>query len=240
MTDEGPPDTTPAPRKKYVRAVGPRLRVLLLIIFGLVALLAANSVYLSAIAFLEWQKSNPNTTYQNWFYMVMFGTHLGLGLLLVLPVVIFGIFHIRNARNRPNRRAVKVGYTLFVASLLVLITGLLLTRIDIFQFKNLGLKNPHSRSIAYWAHVITPIAAIWLYVLHRLAGPRIKWQVGLRWAMAVGVIVLGMVVLHSAHPRKNQLGSPEGRKYFEPSLARTASGKFIPAQTLMMDGYCFK
>src|SRR5215813_14709266 len=91
-------------RRKYVRAVGPRLRILLLFIFGLVALLAANSLYLSAITFLEWLKSNPDTTYQNWFYMVMFGVHLVLGLLLVLPVVIFGIFHIRNARNRPNRR----------------------------------------------------------------------------------------------------------------------------------------
>src|SRR5215467_9589493 len=237
MSVEGPPEPMPAPRKKYVRAVGPRLRVLLLGIFGLVALLAANSVYLSAITFLEWLKSNPDTTYQNWFYMVMFGAHLGLGLLLILPVVIFGIFHIRNARNRPNRRAVKVGYVLFSASLLVLITGLLLTRLDIFQFKNLGLKNPHFRSIAYWAHVVTPIAAIWLYVLHRLAGPRIKWQVGLRWAAAVGVGVLGMVILHSTHPRKNQIGSRESRKYFEPSLARTASGKFVPAETLMMDSY---
>src|SRR5947199_3398427 len=103
MTAEGPPDMTPAPRKKYVRAVGPRLRVLLLFIFGLVALLAANSVYLSAITFLEWVKSNPNVTYQNWFYMVMFGTHLGLGLLLILPVVIFVIFHIGTSLNRPNR-----------------------------------------------------------------------------------------------------------------------------------------
>src|SRR5438477_5386176 len=209
MIGEELPASTPAPRKKYVRAVGPRLRVLLLIIFGLVAVLAANSLYLSAITFLEWLKSNPNTTYQNWFYMVMFGTHLGLGLLLISPVVVFGIFHIRNARNRPNRRAVKVGYTLFTASLLVLVTGVLLTRIDIFQFKNVGLKNPHFRSVAYWLHVITPLLAIWLYVLHRLAGPRIKWQVGLRWAAAVGGIVLGMVVLHSTHPRKNQDGSPE-------------------------------
>src|SRR5207248_5457214 len=53
-------------------------------------------------------------------------------------------------------------------------------------------------------------------------------------------IVLGMVVLHSTHPRKNQVGSREGRKYFEPSLARSASGKFIPARTLMMDSYCLK
>jgi hypothetical protein len=30
----------------------------------------------------------------------------------------------------------------------------------------------------------------------------------------------------------------EGKKYFEPSLARTASGNFIPARTLMMDNYC--
>src|SRR5215471_15211957 len=111
------PDPAPVTRKRYVRAVGPRLRILLLVIFGLVALLAANSVYLSAISFLEWLKSNPNTTYQNWFYMVMFGAHLGLGLLLILPVVIFGVLHIKNAYNRPNRRAVKVGYTLFAASL---------------------------------------------------------------------------------------------------------------------------
>src|ERR1041384_3077610 len=192
------PENAPAPsKKKYVRAVGPRLRLLLFFIFGLVALLAANSVYLSAITYLEWLKADPNVTYQNWFYMVMFGTHLGLGLLLVLPVIVFGVIHIKNAYDRPNRRAVKVGYLLFATSLIVLITGLLLMRVDVFQFKNLGLKNPHSRTVAYWAHVLTPILAIWLYVLHRLAGPRIKWQAGLRWGAAVAAIVIGMVALHS-------------------------------------------
>lgn len=232
------PETNPAPRKKYVRAVGPRLRLLLYCIFGAVAVLAANSIYLSSISFLEWLRSDPDTTYQNWFYMVMFGTHLLLGLLIILPIVIFGVIHIKNAYNRPNRRAVKVGYLLFAASLVVLITGLLLMRVDIFQFKNLGLKDPRLRSVAYWAHVITPILAVWLYLLHRLAGPRIKWQIGLRWAAAVAVAVLGMVILHSAHPKKNQAGSVEGKKYFLPSMARTASGKFIPARTLMMDNYC--
>jgi tetratricopeptide (TPR) repeat protein len=228
----------PAPRKKYVRAVGPRLRWLLYFIFAAVAILAANSIYLSAITFLEWVKSDPNVTYQNWFYMVMFGAHLVLGLLLVLPVIIFGILHIKNAHNRPNRRAVKVGYILFSTSLVLMFTGLLLTRIDIFQFKNLGLKDPHLRSVAYWAHVITPFLAVWLYVLHRLAGPRIKWQMGLRWGAVVGVAVIGMVLLHSAHPKKNQIGSVEEKKYFLPSMARTASGNFIPARTLMMDNYC--
>src|SRR6266516_1284928 len=136
----------PTPKNRYVRAVGPKLRLLLLFIFGLVAVLAANSVYLGAITFLEWVKAGSNQTYQTWFYMVMFGTHLALGLLLVLPVIIFGILHIRNAHDRPNRRAVKVGYLLFATSLVVLITGLLLTRLDIFQLKNVGLKNPHARN----------------------------------------------------------------------------------------------
>src|SRR5213083_700261 len=118
-TDSATTGGTP-PKRKYVRAIGPKLRVLLLFIFGLVAVLAANSVYLSAITFLEWLKGDPNQTYQNWFYMVMFGTHLVLGLLLVLPVVIFGIIHIKNAHDRPNRRAVKVGYLLFAVSLVLL------------------------------------------------------------------------------------------------------------------------
>src|SRR5215467_15393888 len=117
-------ENNPAPRKRYVRAVGPRLRWLLYFIFAAVAVLAANSIYLSAITFLEWVKSDSNITYQNWFYMVMFGAHLVLGLLLVLPVIIFGALHIKNAHNRPNRRAVKVGYALFAISLVVLITGI--------------------------------------------------------------------------------------------------------------------
>ncbi len=240
MKDTELPSAGSPVKKKYVRAIGPRLRVLLYFIFALVAILAANSVYLSAITFLEWLKTDPNTTYQTWFYMVMFGTHLGLGLLLVLPVVIFGLIHLKNAHDRPNRRAVMIGYLLLITSIVVLVTGLLLTRIDIFQFKNIGLKNPHARSVAYWAHIITPILAIWLYILHRLAGPRIKWRIGVRWGVAIGVVTVGMVLLHSAHPKKNQVGSAEGKKYFEPSLARTASGNFIPAKTLMMDSYCLK
>src|SRR5438034_10481884 len=184
---------TPPPKKKYVRAVGPRLRILLLFIFGLVAVLAANSVYLGAITFLEWLKAGSNQTYQTWFYMLMFGAHLAIGLLLVVPVVVFGAIHIKNAHDRPNRRAVKVGYLLFSTSIVVLVTGLLLTRIDIFQFKNVGLRNPQLRSIAYWAHVITPVLAVWLYILHRLEGPRIKWRAGVQGSAAVGVIVSRMV-----------------------------------------------
>ena len=226
-----PAGGTPA-RPKYVRAVGPRLRVLLAVVFALFALLGANSVYLSAITFLEWWRG---LTYQNYFYMVMFGAHLVLGLLIVVPVIVFGIIHIRNSHNRPNRRAVRVGYALFAIAIVLLVSGLALMRFDAFS-----IKDPRLRSPIYWAHVITPLLAIWLYVLHRLAGPRIKWQVGVRWAAAVGVLVVAGVFLHSAAPQKNQTGSVEGTNYFMPSFARTATGKFIPAKTLMMDDYCFK
>ena len=222
----------PGPARKYVRTVGPRLRILLLGVLGLAAVLAANSVYLSSITFLEWLRG---VTYQNYFYLVMFGLHLALGLVLIVPLVLFGVLHMRNAWHRPNRRAVQAGYWLFGLALLVLVTGVALMRVGGFE-----MKDPVLRSITYWAHVITPALAGWLYVLHRLAGPRLKWKVGLRWAGAVAVLVLVSVGLHSQHPRTGKIGPAEGMKYFEPSLARTDTGRFIPARTLMMDDYCRK
>jgi tetratricopeptide (TPR) repeat protein len=232
MSSEDPVQPQPV-RKKYVRAVGPRLRVVLLVIFALFALLGANSVYLASITFLGWLKG---LSYENYFYQFMFLAHLALGLLIVLPVIIFGIIHIKNSHNRPNRRAVRVGYALFIISLILLFTGVALMRVEGFQ-----IKNPNVRSATYWAHVIAPLLAVWLYVLHRLAGPRIKWRVGVSWAAAVVVVVLGMVAMHSQDPRKwNQVGPAEGTNYFHPSLVRTTTGNFIPARTMMMDDYCLK
>ena len=152
---------TPSPqRKKYVRAVGPRLRVLLLCIFGLVALLGANSVYLASITFLGWVKgisTGQPVSYENYFYQYMFLAHLVLGIVLLLPFIIFGAAHIKNAHDRPNRRAVRVGYLLFTISLILLFSGLALMRVEGFE-----IRNPNARSIAYWAHVITPLLAVWL------------------------------------------------------------------------------
>jgi hypothetical protein len=229
-----PPESSPGlPKRKYVRAVGPRLRVLLNFIFGIVAVLGANSAYLLSITVLE---KITGLLYQNYFYQMMFLAHLVLGLLLLVPFIIFGIVHLKNSYNRPNKRAVRVGYGLFAISLILLFSGVALMRIEGFE-----IKNPNIRSTSYWAHVITPILAVWLYILHRLAGPKIKWKLGLSWAGAVGAVVIAMVILHAQDPRKwNVSGPKEGTKYFEPSFARTASGNFIPARTLMMDDYCLK
>ena len=49
MTGTLTPVAKPRRRKKYVRAVGPRLTKLLAVVFGLFALLAVNSVYLVGV-----------------------------------------------------------------------------------------------------------------------------------------------------------------------------------------------
>ncbi|MEX0818212.1 MAG: multiheme c-type cytochrome, partial [Pirellulaceae bacterium] len=219
--------------QKYVRAVSPRLRKLLYVVFALVALLGANAAYLASITAFEWVQGR---TYQNYFYQYMFLAHLVLGLVLIVPFVLFGLFHMLAARNRRNRRAVRIGYALLTAGLVVLISGLLLMRVAGFD-----LKQPLARQSVYWLHVIVPIMAAWLYWLHRLAGPRIKWRMGFSYAGFVGLVVLGMVGMHTQDPRHWYSQGPEsGVKYFEPSLARTTTGQFIPAASLMNDDYCKK
>ena len=221
----------PSSKKKYVRAVGPRLRKLLYVVFALVALLLANSSYLALVTFLEWARSE---TYQDYFYQYMFLAHLAMGLLLVLPLIVFGVIHLWNTKNRRNRRAVRIGYALFSVSILVLATGILLLRVSGFD-----LKQPIARNTVYWLHVACPLAAVWLYWLHRLAGPRIKWNIGFRFAAVAATAIALMVAFQLQDPRKwNAVGPDTGARYFQPSLARTSTGNFIPAKTMMNDAYC--
>jgi len=222
-------------RRTVVPAVGPRLRRLLLVVLGLVAVIGANSAYLAAITAVEWVTGR---TYQNWLYQWMFLVHLVLGFLFVAPFIVFGVIHMANTRRRKNRRAVNVGYALFAVSVVVLVSGGLLLGLRV---SGNAARTPLGTQITYWAHVIAPLAAVWLYWLHRLSGPRIRWRVGIAYAGVVGAAIAGLAALHVQDPRNwNAVGPEEGTKYFEPSLARTASGNYIPADVLMMDDYCKK
>ncbi len=232
MSDSVTPPTTPAPpKRRIVGTITPRMRKLLYILFAMVALLVANSVYLVAITALEWFTGN---TYQDYFYQWMFLGHLALGLLFIIPFLVFGTSHLLLGRKRRNRRAVKIGYALFVISIAVLVSGVLLTRAGGFD-----LKHPLTRSIVYWLHVICPVVAVWLYWLHRLVGPRIKWRYAASYVGFV-VVAVGLMVWGQFQDPRNWFaeGPKSGAEYFEPSLARTASGKFIPARSLMNDEYC--
>jgi len=218
-------------RRKIVKAIGPKLRRLFYVVLFIVAVLFANSAYLATITAIEWA---TDQTYQNYFYQCMFLAHLVLGLLVIVPYIVFAAIHAANTRYRRNRRAVQVGYLLLVASVALLVSGLLLFRVG-----GLELKSPSGRSLAYWVHVVSPLAAVWLYVLHRLAGPKIKWKYGVAYTGAVAAAVVIIAALHSQDPRQwNVIGPQAGEAYFQPSLARTATGNFINAQTLMMDDYC--
>ena len=210
-----------------------RLRVVLFVVLTLFCALMANGLYLTSIT---WLQQWTGDVYETHFYQLMFLAHLVLGLLLIAPTVGFGVIHMLRSRHRKNRRAVKIGYALFTVSLVILVTGVLLMRIG-----SLAIIDPSSRHVVYWMHVVTPLVVIWLYWLHRLVGPRIKWHVGRRVAFATGVFVVGMVAFQASESRISDGAAPlDGDQYFEPSLARTATGRFIAAETLMNDEYCLR
>ena len=157
------PESKPAaagapPRRAYQRTVGPRLKLVLWVVFGLLGLLAANSVYLVSITALEWLDRDRGVTYQNYAYQLMFLGHLVLGLLFIPPVLGFIVAHTLKARNRPNRRAVRVGYALALATLVVLVSGLILMRVEGLEF--LQVRDPSARRWGYWAHVIAPLGCV--------------------------------------------------------------------------------
>jgi hypothetical protein len=201
----------------------PRLRWLLYAIFALFALLAANSVYLGSITFLEYLEGRSQRHLPELLLHGDVRNASRAGAALILPVVIFGILHIRNAHNRPNRRAVRVGYLLWGTSLAILFTGIALMRFDFFQHQEsqpafpdlLGARRHAGGGDLVVCAASNGWSAHQMEDWNPLGGGGWGWR---SWAR---------LLLHSSHPRKNQIGSKEGEKYFEPSLARTASGNFI-------------
>ena len=204
-----------------------RLGRLLGVVILLFSLLLLNSVYLAAISVLE---QLNDTSYQNYFYLLMFLLHLALGLLIILPLLVFAVAHMRRAWRRPNRYAVRAGMGLFLMALLLLISGLLLTRFDFFE-----VNDPQVRRIGYWLHVVTPFLVIWLFVLHRLAGPPIHWKTGLRWSLAATGLAGIMVVLQAGVLSDRGTGKTVE---FQPSLAILQGGDAIPPEHLMTDDAC--
>ena len=206
--------------------VGRRLGWLLRLIFLLFGLLAADSLYLAGVTAWEWV-SGENI--EDYFYLLLFLAHLVLGLALLLPVVIFGALHLRNAIHRPNRYAVWAGISLYVSSLLLLASGVLLTR-----FGFLEINDPRLRDLLYWVHVITPLLVIWLFVLHRLAGTRMRWRSGLRWTGAA----VGTAALLLAFQVAGQGVPPTLEGVFAPSQIRLQGVQRIPPAHLTGDRVC--
>jgi tetratricopeptide (TPR) repeat protein len=218
----------------YTPAIGRGLKPLLWTVMGGFAALGANGVYLATVRALGWLRGYSQATP---FYFLMFISHIVLGLLLVVPFVAFGFGHLATSWKRPNKTAVRLGLSLLAVSLVLLVSGLLLVQIVGF----FDIREPTVRAVSYWLHVGTPIVAVLLYVRHRLAGPRIHWEWARSFVGSMVACVAVMAVLHTQDPRGYGVRGPrEGLRYFFPSEARTDTGNFIPAKTLMMDSYCLK
>ncbi len=220
--------------KAFPQPVGPRLKPLLTCVFVLFALLVVNSAYLATITFVEWISG---ATHQDQFYLWSFLAHLVLGMLLLLPTIVFGILHWRNVIARPNPRAKAAGIATLALALALLLTGIALTRVELLGGV-VGIVDPDARTSVYWLHVALPFAVAWIFVIHRLSGRRIKWKIGARWSLAaVGAAGLAWSV-HVFLPAPPAMQPQAGEKYFEPSLARTADGGFIDPKHLMLNAYC--
>jgi tetratricopeptide (TPR) repeat protein len=204
-----------------------RLARLLGLVFLLFALLVVNSLYLVIVTILE-QASGE--IYQDYFYMLMFLVHLVLGLLLTLPVILFGLGHMRRALGRANRYAVRAGLALFTAALVLLLTGLVLTRFGFFE-----VNDPLLRGIAYWLHIASPFAVAWLFVLHRLAGPPIRWRTARNWSLVAAGFAAVMIGSSAMY---NWLKETSVAISFEPSLARLEAAGYLPPEHLMNDETC--
>ena len=147
--------------------------MILNIVLGAFVLLCLNAAYLLGVRVLEYQ---TNQLYQDRVYQLMFLGHLALGLVVILPVVIFGIVHWSNTRHRRPSPTKKLGTLLLVIATLILLSGLMLVRLD--GFEAIEVRDPARRDIIWWIHVVTPLLAIWCFILHRLTGPKLKWRRG--------------------------------------------------------------
>ncbi len=145
--------------KEGASAIGPRLRPILCLVLCLGAVVGANSVYMAGITLLEHGGGRPREGY---LYPYMYLAHVALGGALVVSVLVFGALHIRRARRRPSRRAALTGCLLFGTTMVLVSSGFAL-----MLFGSLAIRDPGVRSALYWAHVATPLLAIWFYVVHR-------------------------------------------------------------------------
>ncbi|MCH2145129.1 MAG: tetratricopeptide repeat protein [Phycisphaerales bacterium] len=197
----------------------PRLRWLLRVVLFGFGLMMVNSLCLLAWTFMEWRTGRAA---ENLFTIWVFLMHVCLGLLLVVPIVVYGIAHMLRARHSPNINARRVGYALFGSALLLLLSGVVLLRIE-------GVPNPFDsgddRDVVWWIHVALPFVGIWLFIAHRMVGPRLRWGVGIRWTMATVlltvVIIVGQFSSWSGAAERNV----DGEAFWQPAaMSRIAGG----------------
>lgn len=215
-------------RKDSAPVIAGRLRPLLGLLLLLFALLAVNSVYVGGITLAE---ALSGQDLQGYFYLAMVLVHLALGLLLIPVFLVFAAVHMRRAWRRRNPYAIGAGLGLVLTAIVLIVSGLMLVRFDF-----LTVHHPAARDFFYWLHVATPVAAVWLFLLHRLAGPPLRWQQTPRWALLIVGLTVGTGALHLYHATETE---SIVHAAFEPALTRLAdAADGLPPERLMRDAFC--
>lgn len=224
--------------------IGPGLRVVLGIVAAATLMLAATGYFLSAVRASEWLSGRPAAgPLALWVFMV----HVVVGLAATAPFVVFGLAHWRRARCVPNPRAAARGRWVFGLGLAVVLTGGLLIQLD-------GLPELRAGSAARVGvlalHAIVPLAAAAMYAAHRQAAGRRAG--GIAWlALAGSPTALAAFVTLAGASSSSRLPAPpeplqqvveatQRQAAFAPSAARTADGRHVAANALMMDDYCLR
>jgi tetratricopeptide (TPR) repeat protein len=213
-------------------ALSPFLRKVLAIMFAVFAIMMMNSAYLLSITLLE---QTTGRDLQGYFYLLMFLFHLGVGLIAVVPVLLYGPLHFRRARHHSNENAKSAGILLFIGAVSLLLTGVILAR-----FGFLEVDDPLIQGGVYWVHIATPILLIWLFIMHRLDGTPIRWKKAGMWAGATVAFVVASVIthlfIHTQPPSTDE--EPYSPAFVKVTDRQGVHRKNIPPQHLMDDENC--
>ena len=127
----------------------------------------------------------------------------------------------------------------------LLVTGMALVRVEVGGVR-LGIDDSLVRSVLFWVHATSPLIAIWLFVLHRLVGPRLRWRVGMAWSGG-GIALAAWLLVASVSPVEPPDGdvrpiamAVSNNADFAPSLLETADDELVPASHLLGDEHCIE
>ncbi len=229
-----------ATRRVKGPVITPALRRWLQVVLVLFGLLLVDSLILVTTDVAAWWSGEAR---EDGSYLWAFLLHLVLGLSLIVPFIVYGVGHARRGRHRRNRRAVAVGWGLLWIAVALLITGVVLVRVEIGGVR-LGIDDSFARSILFWVHATSPLIAIWLFILHRLVGPRLQWRVGVAWSGG-GVALAAWLLFAFASPVEKPAAdvmpvalTVSSNADFAPSLLETVQDEVIPQAHLLGNDHC--
>ncbi|MEZ4700000.1 MAG: tetratricopeptide repeat protein [Rhodothermales bacterium] len=225
------PSTRPAPPNRDRWFVSRPLRMVLRIAMALAVFMLANTLYLLANRLAEQLGLTffaAGDTSLPALFQAMVLSHTGVGLLVVVLMLVFGIGHLPQVWKRYKRPSGLTGIGFTVLGLILGITGLFI----------LTSSASRDNSWAWWLHVVTAFAAPTAYVLHRLRSRsnRPSTQAHWRFGGAVATLLLVLVVWHGFTNREIVL-TDEARLAMEQGLHTGPGARDRDAASFAGDGF---